>query len=192
MVTAAFTRNPNYGEKMVRGLVASKGIKVQRQRLRQSLRRVDPQGIQRRKATALHRRQYRVEGPNSVWHVDGNHKLIRWRFVIHGGIDGYSRIPVFLRCAPNNRAETMLSSFQRGVLDFGLPAKVRSDKGGENVLVCSFMMNHPLWPNQSLSSQVGVSVEAVLNTIIKGSYLFLMLGSLESASPARKSYSRQE
>lgn len=38
----------------------------------------------------------------------------------------------------------MLSAFQRGVLDFGLPAKVRSDKGGENVQVCSFMMNHPL------------------------------------------------
>lgn len=44
MVTAALTRNPNYGEKMVHGLLASKGIKVQRQRLRQSLRRVDPQG----------------------------------------------------------------------------------------------------------------------------------------------------
>ncbi|PIK37126.1 hypothetical protein BSL78_26040 [Apostichopus japonicus] len=138
MVTAALTRNPNYGEKMVHGLLASKGIKVQRQRLRQSLRRVDPQGVERRKATTLHRRQYHVEGPNSVWHIDGNHKLIRWRFVIHGGIDGYSRIPVFLRCASNNRAETMLSSFQRGVLDFGLPAKVRSDKGGASTYYTLF------------------------------------------------------
>ncbi|XP_071822158.1 uncharacterized protein [Apostichopus japonicus] len=158
MVTAALTRNPNYGEKMVHGLLASKGIKVQRQRLRQSLRRVDPQGVERRKATTLHRRQYHVEGPNSVWHIDGNHKLIRWRFVIHGGIDGYSRISVFLRCASNNRAETMLSSFQRGVLDFGLPAKVRSDKGGENVLVCSFMMNHPLRGPESKPFITGRSV----------------------------------
>lgn len=38
----------------------------------------------------------------------------------------------------------MLSAFKAGVLDFGLPEKVRSDKGGENVLVCSFMMRHPL------------------------------------------------
>lgn len=82
----------------------------------------------------------------------------RWRFVIHGGIDGYSRIPVFLRCASNNRAETMLSSFQRGVLDFGLPAKVRSDKGGENILVCSFMMNHPLRGPESKPFITGRSV----------------------------------
>lgn len=49
-----------------------------------------------------------------------------------------------MRCSSDNKAETMLSSFQKGVLDYGLPEKVRSDKGGENVLVCSFMMNHPL------------------------------------------------
>lgn len=44
MVIAALGRNPNYGEKMVHGLLVSKGIKVQRQRLRQSIRRVDPEG----------------------------------------------------------------------------------------------------------------------------------------------------
>lgn len=40
MVTAA----PNYEERMVHGLLASRGIKVQRQRLRHFLRRVDPVG----------------------------------------------------------------------------------------------------------------------------------------------------
>lgn len=44
MVTAALTKNPNYGEKMVQGLLSSKGITVQRQRLRDSLHRVDPEG----------------------------------------------------------------------------------------------------------------------------------------------------
>ena len=24
-------------------------------------------------------------GPNSLWHIDGNHKLIKWHLVIHGG-----------------------------------------------------------------------------------------------------------
>ena len=35
----------------------------------------------------------------------------RWRLVIHGGIDGYSRIPVFLHCSDNNEATTVLQLF---------------------------------------------------------------------------------
>lgn len=31
--------------------------------------------------------------------------------VIHGGIDGFTRIPVFLKCSTNNRAETVLDAF---------------------------------------------------------------------------------
>ena len=27
------------------------------------------------------RRVYSVQGPNSLWHIDGLHCLIRWRFV---------------------------------------------------------------------------------------------------------------
>lgn len=43
-----------------------------------------------------------------MWRVDGNHKLIRWRIVAHGGIDGYSSTIVFLECADNNCASTVL------------------------------------------------------------------------------------
>ena len=32
----------------------------------------------------------------------------RWGFVIHGGIDGYSRQITFLKCSCNNRAQTVL------------------------------------------------------------------------------------
>ena len=38
-------------------------------------------------------------------HIDGHHKLINWRFVIHGGIDGFSRSIVYLKCSPNNYAD---------------------------------------------------------------------------------------
>ena len=37
------------------------------------------------------------EGPNAVCHIDGNHKVIKWRSVIHGGIDGFSRVVMYLR-----------------------------------------------------------------------------------------------
>lgn len=72
-----------------------------------------------------------MEGPNSLWHIDGNHKLIKWRFVIHGGIDGYTRTIIYLKCSTNNLAATVMSSFYKAVC--GVPDKVRSDLGGENI-----------------------------------------------------------
>lgn len=73
-------------------------------------------------------------------HIDGNHKLIPWRLVIHGGIDGYSRRVVYLRCTNNNRAQTVLSLFQEAVNLYGVPSHVRSDLGVENYDVAQFML----------------------------------------------------
>lgn len=63
--------------------------------------------------------------------------------VIHGGIDGFSRIPVYLKCSSNNRAVTVFDCFKEAVSKYGLPSRVRSDKGGENVDVSMFMLSHP-------------------------------------------------
>ena len=55
----------------------------------------------------IYRRVYSVPGPNYLWHIDGNHKLIKYRIVIHGGgIDGSSRL-TYLKCTSNNWAETV-------------------------------------------------------------------------------------
>lgn len=75
-------------------------------------------------------------------HVDGNHKLIKWRFVIHGGIDGFSRTIVFLRCSDNNRAETVLSQFLSAITRYRIPLRVRTDHGTENVAMARWMLQH--------------------------------------------------
>ena len=61
--------------------------------------------------------------PNSLWHIDGYHKLIKWRIVIHGAIDGYSRLPVYIVASDNNKATTVLSVFQEAVRKYGFPSR---------------------------------------------------------------------
>lgn len=74
-----------------------------------------------------------------MWHLDGNHKLIRWKFVIHGAIDGYSRLVTFLKCSTNNRSETVLQCFVEATEEYEIPSRVRTDHGGENVKVWEYM-----------------------------------------------------
>ena len=53
-------------------------ITVPRQRLRDVMELTDPAGVVIRALhSKLQRRTYAVAGPNSLWHIDGNYKLIR-------------------------------------------------------------------------------------------------------------------
>ena len=104
---------------------------------------IDPYSVAMRWMDTLVRREYHVTSPNALWHVDGNHKLIRWRMVIHGGTDSHSRIVVFLRCSTDNLFGTVLDAFTNAVQRYGLPSRVRTDTGGENIGISFFMLNHP-------------------------------------------------
>ena len=76
------------------------------------------------------RRVYNVPSPNYLWHIDVLHCLIRWKIVIHGGSDGFSRRIVYLHASCNNRAETVLHLFRSAVRMCGWPLRVRSNKVG--------------------------------------------------------------
>ena len=52
-----------------------------------------------------------------------------WKLVVQGGIDGFSRLIVFLNFSTNNR---MFSLFRDAIQQYGLPSRVRSDRGSEN------------------------------------------------------------
>lgn len=65
--------------------------------------------------------------------------LIRWGIVLHGFIDGYSRLVTGLRASNNNRAATVLDVFREAAERYRVPSRLRGDHGTENLQVAEFM-----------------------------------------------------
>lgn len=104
-----------------------------------AIHRADPINTAIRRSVAIRRHVYHVEGPNSLWHIDGHHKLIRWRIITHGGIDGFSRTR-YLRSSVDNLASTVMSNFSDAISKYKVPDQIRTDLGGENVEVWRHMV----------------------------------------------------
>ncbi len=68
---------PNCGYRMMYAHLLQEGHRVPHHRVRETLRRIDPEGVAVRWASTVRRRTYSVPSPLSLWHIDGNHKLIR-------------------------------------------------------------------------------------------------------------------
>ncbi|KAK7037412.1 hypothetical protein VNI00_011162 [Paramarasmius palmivorus] len=115
-------------------------LKVPRYRIFQSLKRLSRVSKILRTTKTINRRKYEVKRPNSLWHVDGHHKLILWGIVIHGMVDGYSRVITGLRAHNNNRAMTVLRLLQIARMKYGLPSRIRADRGKENKAISIYMI----------------------------------------------------
>ena len=76
MVLKLCVEFPKCVERMINHILRRIGIFIQRALLRYSISRVDPARVEERRKGRLHRRIYNVQGPNHLWHVDTNHKLI--------------------------------------------------------------------------------------------------------------------
>ena len=77
LITQITENFPNCGYRMVEGHLLCQGHRITQVRIRESMHRVDPEGVAIRWASAVQRRKYSVCSPLSLWHIDGNHKLIR-------------------------------------------------------------------------------------------------------------------
>ncbi|TRY64659.1 hypothetical protein DNTS_034852, partial [Danionella cerebrum] len=97
--------------------------KVSRLGVREILVRINPAAAARRWSSTVSRRVCNVPYPNSLWHIDGNMRLIRWGFMIHGAIDGYSRLITYLNGNTDNCASTVLSQFVQAMCLYGLSAR---------------------------------------------------------------------
>ncbi|XP_077978536.1 uncharacterized protein LOC144433983 isoform X2 [Glandiceps talaboti] len=133
---------PNIGRRRFIGALRSRGLRIQRWRVTECLRRVDPVGTALRWRMTIHRRKYYVPTPNSLWHIDSAHKLIRYKLITHVCIDGKTRLLIYVSCCNNNTADTVLNLFTNGVKQWGLPSRVRSDCGMENLYVGQYMIEH--------------------------------------------------
>jgi hypothetical protein len=131
---------------------------------------------------------------NFLRHLDGHHKLIRWRIVVHDAIDGYSWVVIFLKASTNNRASTVLECFLTATQVFHYPRRIRTDFGTENVDVARNMLNrygpasNPVLTGQSVHNQrierLWRDVHNYVSTFYKN--VFYYLESIEMLDPNNK------
>ncbi len=77
LVSQILHEYPNCGYRLMHGHLLCCGHRITQARVRNSMHRVDPEGLVIRWASTVQRRKYKVHAPLSLWHIDGNHKLIR-------------------------------------------------------------------------------------------------------------------
>lgn len=96
---------------------------------------IEPGRARRLKASRLHRRVYKANGPNHMWHVDGNDKLKPFGFCLSGCIDGFSRKLMWLNVARTNKDPHLIcTNYVEAVSELNvIPRIVRMDRGTENV-----------------------------------------------------------
>ena len=110
------------------------GIQLKRDTVMNILREEDPEGTLQRKSRSIIRRVYTCQGPNNVWHVDGNDKIKQYGFPIHTCIDGFSRKVIWLKVArSNNNPVIPASYFLKAVASLQvIPDPLQTDCGDEN------------------------------------------------------------
>lgn len=127
----------NIGYRRIHRALVSKGNFCRREDVRRIIKCLDPDGVELRKRRRLHRRKYTADGPNFVWHIDGHDKLKPFGFSIHGCIDGFSRMLIWLKVATTNKMPEVVAKFYIDAVHSleGIPLQIKADDGTEHALI---------------------------------------------------------
>lgn len=110
-------------------------INVCRERVRTMLKLLDPIGVRDRWNKVIRRRVYLSDGPGHLFHIDGNDKLKRFGFALHGAVDGFSRKILWLEVSTTNNDPIVISHYYLKLIKqirFA-PKILRTDRGTENI-----------------------------------------------------------
>ena len=77
-------------------------IWVSKEDVMKAIKKIDSEGVDKRRRKVIHRRVYESLGPGHIYHLDGNDKLKRWSLSIHGCVDGFSRKILWLVASSTN------------------------------------------------------------------------------------------
>ena len=112
-------------------------VNASKEDVRKVLKEVDPLGVDRRKYNTIKRIIYFSEGPGDIYHLDGNDKLKRWGFCIHGCVDGFSRKILWLNVSSSNNDPLIIANFFLQCVNKYrfVPCLLRMEKGLENIYV---------------------------------------------------------
>ncbi len=110
------------------------GLTVTMNTVRQVIGVLDPAGVRIRSRKRLKRRLYHSNGPNYLWHIDSYDKLRPYGICVHGAIDGFSRLIIWLEAYFTSSNPALVSGYYvDAVTTLGAcPLKVRADLGTEN------------------------------------------------------------
>ncbi|XP_038837641.1 uncharacterized protein LOC120034985 isoform X2 [Salvelinus namaycush] len=91
-----------------------------------------------------------------------SHSVVKLRMrcsiVIHGAVDGYSRLVVFLKASDNNRTATVMESFEAAITSYEVPSQVRCDR------VVKTTASVPSWSSSGVLRGEVPSEEGALTT----------------------------
>lgn len=133
-----FTSNRKVGYRQMAEFINLKyGTVIPKEKVRVVLKSIDPEGVKERSRNVIKRRIYQTQGPNDVHHIDGNDKLKKWGFCIHGAIDEFNRKLLCLKVATTNNDPLVIGNFYIEMVKEHkiVPKLVRMDRGCGNIYI---------------------------------------------------------